>query len=112
MIRKATIKEHGTTGINVIAKIVKNKVAPPYTEAEFHIIGGEGIDTTREIVDLLVRNKKIVKSGSWFKDLDGASIGQGVSSVVAWINNNHQVVVDTLVSEGLSEVYAGYVDNG
>jgi len=111
LARKSTVKDGSRIGINVIAKVVKNKVAPPYEEAEFHIIGGEGIDATKELVDLLLGNKKIAKAGSWYKDLDGTAIGQGTSSVATWINAHKNIVTELLKDEGLSDIYAGNIGN-
>ena len=57
-------------------KVVKNKVAPPFKEAEFDIIYGEGISRVGSLLDLGVEHKIIEKSGSWFS-YAGDRIGQG-----------------------------------
>ena len=57
-------------------KIVKNKVAPPFKEAQFDIMYGRGISTSGDILDLAVANNIVEKSGSWF-GYDGDKIGQG-----------------------------------
>jgi recombination protein RecA len=58
------------------AKIVKNKLAPPFKEAEFDIVFGRGISHESELLDLGVANKIVEKSGSWFS-YDGQRLGQG-----------------------------------
>jgi recombination protein RecA len=75
--RIGAIKE-GTdnVGNRVKAKIVKNKLAPPFREAEFDIMFGEGISREGDLVDLGVNEKIVDKSGAWFS-LDGERIGQG-----------------------------------
>jgi recombination protein RecA len=57
-------------------KVVKNKVAPPFREAEFEIIYGEGISHEGEIIDLAVAQNLVEKSGSWYA-YNGERIGQG-----------------------------------
>lgn len=77
-IRKVeTLKIQGEmVGTHTRAKIVKNKVAPPFKEAEFDIMYGEGISHESELVDLGVRAEVIKKSGAWFSYND-MKIGQG-----------------------------------
>jgi recombination protein RecA len=57
-------------------KVVKNKVAPPFKEAEFDIIYGEGVSREGEMIDLGVEKKIIEKSGAWFS-YGGERLGQG-----------------------------------
>ena len=68
-------------------KVVKNKVAPPFRQAEFDIIYGEGVSSLGELVDLAVDNDIIQKSGSWYAYGD-LKIGQGRESAKNWLRDN------------------------
>ena len=72
------------------AKIVKNKVAPPFKEAEFDIMYGEGISKVGEIVDLAVKLDIIQKSGSWFS-MGEVRIGQGRDAAKQYLRDNPEV---------------------
>ena len=72
-------------------KVVKNKVAPPFREAEFDIIYGEGISKVGNIMDMAVNLDIIVKSGSWFS-YKGEKIGQGRENVKKYLKNNPEVL--------------------
>lgn len=75
--RIAAIKEGDTvTGNRTKVKVVKNKLAPPFREAEFDIVYGEGISREGDIIDLGVQHNVIEKSGSWFS-YKSERIGQG-----------------------------------
>ena len=89
--RTEAIKE----GANVVGnktrvKVVKNKVAPPFREAYFDIMYGQGISKWGELVDLGVQMDIIQKSGSWFS-MGDERIGQGVSSVKDYLMANPDV---------------------
>ena len=72
------------------AKIVKNKVAPPFREAEFEIMYGEGISKLGELVDLAVRLDIVQKSGSWFS-MGDTRVGQGRDAVKQYFQDNPEV---------------------
>ncbi len=72
------------------AKIVKNKVAPPFKEAEFDIMYGEGISKVGEIVDLAVKLDIIQKSGSWFA-MGDLRIGQGRDAAKQYLKDNPEI---------------------
>jgi len=74
-------------GNRVRAKVVKNKVAPPFREAEFDIMFNEGISTTGDLVDLAVEENIIEKAGSWFA-YKTTRIGQGRENAKAFVKEN------------------------
>ena len=69
------------------AKVVKNKVAPPFREAEFDIMYGEGISREGEVLDLAIRLDIVNKSGSWFSYKDNR-LGQGRDNIKAMLREN------------------------
>ncbi len=77
-------------GNHTRAKVVKNKVAPPFREAEFDIMYGEGISKYGEMVDLAVKLDIIQKSGSWFS-MGEERIGQGRDSAKKYLKDNPEI---------------------
>ena len=88
-VRRVEAIKNGTevVGSRTRAKIVKNKVAPPFREAEFEIMYGEGISRTGELVDLAVKLDIIQKSGSWFS-MGETRVGQGRDAVKKFLVEN------------------------
>jgi len=74
-------------GNRVRAKVVKNKIAPPFREAEFDIMFNEGISTTGDLVDLAAEDGIVEKSGAWFS-YKGTRIGQGRENAKAFIKES------------------------
>ena len=86
--RIAAIKEGDVvTGSRTRGKVVKNKVAAPFREAEFDILYGEGISREGDLLDLAVNNNILEKSGSWFS-YKGERIGQGRENARAFLKEN------------------------
>lgn len=72
-------------------KIVKNKVAPPFRQAEFDIMYGEGISKAGDILDCAVENGVVEKAGSWYS-FDGERIGQGRENVKIYLQSNPDIM--------------------
>ena len=89
--RVESIKEAGNViGNKTRVKVVKNKVAPPFREAYFDIMYGQGISKWGELVDLAVQMEIVQKSGSWFS-MGDERIGQGKDSVKAFLQANPDI---------------------
>ena len=91
-VRRIEALKNGSevVGNRTRAKIVKNKVAPPFREAEFEILYGEGISKLGELVDLAVRLDLIQKSGSWFS-MGEEKLGQGRDAVKKYLQDNPEL---------------------
>ena len=70
---------------------MKNKVAPPFREAEFDIMYGEGISREGDLLDLAVERKIVEKSGAWFS-YSGERLGQGRENAKQFLRDNPDVV--------------------
>lgn len=88
------------SGNRVRAKVVKNKVAPPFREAEFDIIFGSGISQEGELIDLGTKLKVIEKSGTWFS-FEGERLGQGRENAKTFLKE-HPDVMERIKREVLS----------
>ena len=71
-------------------KVIKNKVAPPFRQAEFDILYGEGVSWEGELIDLGVKFNIVEKSGAWYS-YNGAKIGQGKDNVRVWLKENAEI---------------------
>ena len=105
-IRRMTQIKDGDTAVGnrVKVKVVKNKVAPPFRQAEFDIVFGEGISKMGEIIDMGVEYGVIQKSGSWFS-YDGNKLGQGRDAVKQLLADNPEVAaeVETKIKAKIAE---------
>jgi recombination protein RecA len=101
--RIENLKENQETiGGRVRVKVVKNKVAPPFRQAEFDIFFNEGISKVGEIVDLGVEKGIIEKSGAWYS-YGGNRIGQGRENVKEYLKNNPDIAKE--IENKITEVY-------
>ena len=107
--RVESIKEGGNViGNKTRVKVVKNKVAPPFREAYFEILYGQGISKWGELVDLAVQMDIIQKSGSWFS-MGDERIGQGKDSVKTYLQANPEIAdrVEAEVRKNLWKLNGG-----
>ena len=89
--RIESLKQSGeVTGNRTRVKVVKNKIAPPFKEAEFDIMFGEGISIEGDILDLAANVNIIVKSGAWYA-YEGNKIGQGRENAKQFLKDNPDV---------------------
>lgn len=89
--RIESLKQGGEViGNRTRVKVVKNKIAPPFKEAEFDIMFGEGISMVGDILDLAADNDIVVKSGAWYA-YQGNKIGQGRENAKQYLKDNPEV---------------------
>jgi recombination protein RecA len=87
-------------------KVVKNKVAPPFREAEFDIMFGKGISKEGDILDLAVKENIINKAGAWFS-YNGEKIGQGRENTKIFLQDNPEIAAEV---EQKVRASAGIID--
>ncbi len=105
--RIENIKQDGEVlGNRVRVKVVKNKVAPPFREAEFDIIYGKGISKSGNILDLAVNLDIVDKSGSWFS-YNGDRIGQGRENAKRYLEENPAIMneIEQKVRNNFNEAF-------
>jgi recombination protein RecA len=92
-VRRTDAIKQGTDNIGnlVTAKVVKNKLAPPFKKAEFDIIFGKGISSEGNVLDLAVAHKLVNKSGSWFT-MGDEKLGQGRENARQFLADNPEVM--------------------
>ena len=107
-IRKIeNIKQDGeVAGARVRVKVIKNKVAPPFREAEFDTVHGKGISRPGSVLDLAVNLDIVEKSGAWFS-YQGQKIGQGRENVKAFLEENPDIMneIEQKVRENFSQAF-------
>ena len=92
--RSESLKQGGEViGNRTRVKVVKNKIAPPFKEAEFDIMFGEGISVVGDILDLAAENNIINKSGAWYA-YEGNKIGQGRENAKQYLKDNPEVCAE------------------
>ncbi|SFD86727.1 recombinase RecA [Nitrosomonas sp. Nm166] len=107
--RTGSIKKgEETIGNETRVKVVKNKVAPPFKQADFDILYGEGISRESEIIELGVLHKLIDKSGAWYA-YKGQKIGQGKDNVREYLKE-HREIAQEIEQKIRSIVGIGAVD--
>lgn len=94
-VRKTETLKHGAdiVGVRTRAKVVKNKVAPPFKQADFDIMYGEGISREGCIIDIATEMKIIEKSGAWYS-YNGERLGQGRENVKEFFKENTAVAIE------------------
>jgi recombination protein RecA len=104
--RIETLKADGeASGNKTRVKVVKNKVAPPFRQAEFEITYGEGISRTGDIVDIAAEMGIIDKKGAWYA-YNGENIGQGRANTKIFLDENvdiRETIADTIYSNILPD---------
>jgi recombination protein RecA len=112
--RTSSIKEgEANVGNRVRARVVKNKIAPPFREAEFDIMFNEGISAAGDLLDLAVADEIVEKSGAWFS-YKGTRLGQGRENSKTFIRDNQDLAQEIrqaiLAKRSMSAAPAGKAD--
>ncbi|NBH24567.1 recombinase RecA [Lachnospiraceae bacterium] len=110
--RTETLKQSGENiGNRTKVKVVKNKIAPPFKEAEFDIIFGEGISVVGDVLDLAVNVSIVNKSGAWYA-YEGTKIGQGRENAKQYLKDNpetyEEIFQKVRVHYGIGEGESGH----
>ncbi len=106
--RIETLKQNGEMiGNRAKVKVVKNKIAPPFKEAEFDIMFGKGISKEGDVLDLAAESGVVSKSGAWYA-YEGEKIGQGRENAKMTLQNNPELMAE--IEEKVREKY-GLFDN-
>ena len=111
--RTENLKQDGEAiGSRVKVKVVKNKVAPPFREAEFDVIYGKGISKSGNILDLAVNLEIVEKSGAWFA-YNGTRIGQGRENAKKYLEDNPEVMneIEKKVRENFNKAFEQSLDD-
>ena len=113
--RIQSIKEgQEAVGNRVVAKVVKNKVAPPFRKAEFDIMFGEGISREGSLLDVAAEHDVVRKSGAWYT-FDGDQLGQGRENAKRFLRENPEVAMQlqarVLETVGITGSGAGSFDD-
>ena len=106
-VRRGEILKNGNNeqiGAHTRAKVIKNKVAPPYREGEFDIMYGEGISRIGELLDLAVKYDVVTKGGAWFSYGD-IRLGQGRDNSKTFLLNNKEIA-DKIEAELMAKINA------
>ncbi len=107
-VRKGDAIKEGSEriGSRTKAKVVKNKMAPPFREAEFDVLYGKGISRTGELLDLAVKLDIVQKSGAWFS-YNGNRLGQGRDNCREFLGNNPEIAgeIESKVKENVGKLF-------
>ena len=107
-VRKAEVIKSGTDiiGSRTRAKVVKNKLAPPFRTAEFDVMYGTGISRTGELLDIAVKLEIVQKAGAWFS-YNGERIGQGRDNSKEFLATHPELAdeIEQKVRENVDKLY-------
>ena len=103
--RIGTVKDGDeVAGNETRVKVVKNKVSPPFRQAEFQILYNKGINRSGEILDIGVERKIVEKAGAWYA-YDGEKIGQGKINASQWLKDNPNIAkkIEKQITDSIKE---------